>query len=120
MSSLTLIPFLITAIPKALLGIIGITYALVKRARHPRASLLTALGLFALVASAVGNTMAQFWMTQQAGTDMHSAAAAYGYSVLATSLLQGIGLVLVFLAVFADRRAAAAQRTDTRDRTVRN
>jgi hypothetical protein len=76
------------------------------RARHPRVSLLALLGLLVIVGSRVGGIVLQMWIRHNAlsgvrASDMRTPLTINNFALVG---LSAIGLALVIVAIFIDRR----------------
>jgi hypothetical protein len=97
---------LLQAAPGLVVCIVGLFVAVEFRARHPRVSLLALLGLLVIVCSRVGGIVLQMWIRHNAlsgvrASDMRTPLTINNFAL---SGLGAIGLALVIVAIFIDRR----------------
>jgi hypothetical protein len=99
---------LLASLPIILVAAIGIWMAIVRRAAHPKSSLIVSLGLLALLCNVVGSAGLQVYAQSYDAT--YTSEAAYSRNLLVFSiglyLLQLTGAILITAAVFVDRKPA--------------
>ena len=97
---------LLQAAPGLVVCIVGLFVAMEFRARHPRVSLVAILGLLVLVASRVGGIVLQMWIRHNALSGVRTSDMRTSLTInnFALSGLSTIGLALVIVAIFIDRR----------------
>ena len=101
-----LFALLLQAAPGLVVYMIGLVAAVTFRARHPRVSLLALLGLLVLVGSRVGGIALQMWIRSNALPGARASAMRTPLTIYNFALpgLSAIGIALIIVAVFIDRR----------------
>lgn len=91
--------------PRLGVALIGIIFAVERRRRHPRVSLVVSLGLLGIIAGKAGGIWLQMWIRGvaqsghgMAGMSTHVAVVGNALNALSTA-----ALALVAVAVFLDR-----------------
>lgn len=105
---------LLTQLPSLLVLLVCLVIAIVRWKRHPRVSLVAGLAFAFLVLHGIGVSVIYIWLPRllRSSTSSESSEAFFSWLALFTNFTFAIGLAMLLVAVFLDRKGATEGDSD--------